>query len=244
VSIGAPKKLNELAVRRFWTMFRMRILWLKSELLHPLDKGGKIRTYQMLKHLKREHDVTYLSFARHEDPIDAFQRSDEYCHRLLTTPWREPRKYGARFYCDLTSSLVSSLPYAIRKYDSREMRKAVERELRQRAYDVVVCDFLVASINLPSTLRCPAVLFQHNIESMIWRRHFEVQKNFVKRAFLETQWQKMVSYERDACRRFDAVVAVSETDREQMRSEFGIQQVYDVPTGVDSTYFSPIDESG
>ena len=27
----------------------MRILWLKTELLHPVDKGGKIRTFQMLK---------------------------------------------------------------------------------------------------------------------------------------------------------------------------------------------------
>jgi len=32
----------------------MRILWLKTELLHPVDKGGKIRTYQMLKEMKKE----------------------------------------------------------------------------------------------------------------------------------------------------------------------------------------------
>ena len=31
----------------------MRILWLKTELLHPVDKGGRIRTYQMLKELKK-----------------------------------------------------------------------------------------------------------------------------------------------------------------------------------------------
>ena len=39
----------------------MRILWLKTELLHPVDKGGKIRTYNMLKELKRDHHVTYLT---------------------------------------------------------------------------------------------------------------------------------------------------------------------------------------
>ena len=27
----------------------MKILWLKTELLHPVDKGGKIRTYHLLK---------------------------------------------------------------------------------------------------------------------------------------------------------------------------------------------------
>jgi hypothetical protein len=33
---------------------------LKTELLHPVDKGGKIRTYNMLKELRRDHEITYL----------------------------------------------------------------------------------------------------------------------------------------------------------------------------------------
>jgi len=33
----------------------MNILWVKTELLHPLDKGGKIRTFHMLRELKRVH---------------------------------------------------------------------------------------------------------------------------------------------------------------------------------------------
>ena len=217
----------------------MRILWLKTELLHPLDKGGKIRTYEMLKQLKREHEITYVSFASPDEGRSVLERSAEYCHRLVTVPWREPRKFSPRFYCDLVSSLGSSLPYSIWKYGSRLMRRVIESEVRERNYDVLVCDFLVASINLPSTPRHATVLFQHNVESTIWQRHVEVEKNVFKRAFLEAQWRKMFDYERETCRRFEAVVAVSEIDRERMRSEFGLRQVYDVPTGVDTTYFSP-----
>ena len=217
----------------------MRILWLKSELLHPLDKGGKIRTYQMLKQLKREHQVTYLSFLKPDDPISAIDESNEYCQRLVTVPWRETRKSGGRFYYDLSSSLVSSLPYAIWKYQSKEMRSAVEREMLEQDYDVIVCDFLAPSVNIISNPNCPAVLFQHNVESTIWRRHFETQGNPVKRAFLKDQWRRMFRYEREICRGFDAVVAVSELDRDRLRSEFGLSRVYDVPTGVDTSYFCP-----
>ncbi|MDZ7631444.1 MAG: hypothetical protein U5K74_08870 [Gemmatimonadaceae bacterium] len=39
----------------------MHILWIKTELLHPVDKGGRIRTYQMLRALARQHEVTYLT---------------------------------------------------------------------------------------------------------------------------------------------------------------------------------------
>ena len=215
----------------------MRILWLKSELLHPVDKGGKIRTYQMLKQINRVHDVTYLTFLDPKDSPESTQRAAEYCQRLALIPRSETQKNGVHFYSDLALNLGSKLPYAIQKYRSTEMRQAVERELSERNHDVVVCDFLVPSINLARDRRCPAVLFQHNVESMIWRRHYEVQTNKIKKAFFRSQWQKMYWYEREACQSFDAVVAVSRDDREQMRNEFGLTQVYDVPTGVDTEFF-------
>ena len=46
----------------------MRILWLKSDLLLPLDKGGKLRTWHLMRHLARSHDITYLSFREPEQP--------------------------------------------------------------------------------------------------------------------------------------------------------------------------------
>ena len=43
----------------------MHILWLKNELLHPLDKGGRIRTYEMLRRLRDHHRVTYIALDDH-----------------------------------------------------------------------------------------------------------------------------------------------------------------------------------
>src|SRR5215467_12438068 len=103
----------------------MRILWIKTELLHPLDKGGKIRTFQMLKHLSAEHQITYLSLVRPDDPVDSFDKAAEYSTRLVTVPWREPQRSGRRFYSDLVSSLSSALPYAIWKYRSQQMQRAI-----------------------------------------------------------------------------------------------------------------------
>ena len=217
----------------------MKILWIKSELLHPLDKGGKIRTFQMLKHLMTEHLITYLSFVRPDESGDTFEKAADYCDRLVTVPWREPQRSGRQFYSDLLLSLSSRLPYAIWKYRSQQMQRAIEKELDEQDYDVLVSDFLVASINLPAISTCASILFQHNVESTIWQRHFETETNPIKRAFLRDQWRRMSRYECDSCRRFDAVVSVSEIDSERMRSGFGLSRVYDVPTGVDTAYFSP-----
>jgi polysaccharide biosynthesis protein PslH len=217
----------------------VKILWLKTELLHPVDKGGKIRTYQMLKALKRKHYIVYLTLDGGEAAPDACQRAEEYCHELITVPHRTRTKFSPGFYLDLLKNLASPLPYFMQKYASAEMRRKIEERLKLDRFDLLVCDFLNPSINVPVELPCPAALFQHNVEAMIWRRHYEVQKNQVKRAFLYGQWQKTVAYEQEVCRRYDKVIAVSAEDRITMEREYGLSGVMDVPTGVDVDFFRP-----
>src|SRR4029077_19258081 len=40
----------------------MKILWVKAGKLLPVDTGGKIRSYNILRHLARNHEVTLLSY--------------------------------------------------------------------------------------------------------------------------------------------------------------------------------------
>jgi glycosyltransferase involved in cell wall biosynthesis len=217
----------------------VRILWLKTELLHPVDKGGKIRTYQMLKALKREHHVTYLTLDDGTAAEDAVVRADEYCHELVRVPHRTREKFSAGFYAELALNLVSSLPYFMKKYESDEMRREIAARVKRDNFDVLVCDFLNPAVNVPVDVPLPTVLFQHNVEAIIWKRHYEVQSNPLKKAYLYGQWRKAFAYERAACRRFRLVVTVSRDDTETIRRDYGVESVSDVPTGVDTEFFRP-----
>lgn len=217
----------------------MRILWLKTELLHPIDKGGKIRTYQMLKQLKKAHHITYLTLDDGTAETDALEKANEYAHETITIPHRTAAKFSPKFYFELANNLVSELPYFMQKYVSKAMLKEVEKRANRDNFDVVVCDFLMPAVNMPEKIEIPTVLFQHNVEAMIWRRHFEVQKNALKKAYLKGQWRKSFDYERETCRKFDFVVAVSREDSETMRREYGIRNITDVATGVDTEFFAP-----
>ena len=217
----------------------MRILWLKTELLHPVDKGGKIRTYNMLKELKRAHRVTYLTLDDGSASADDRAKATEYCHELICVPHQRREKFTPGFYVELLLNLVSSQPYAIKKYTTAAMMQEISELERKRAFDLLVCDFLAPAANVPRSLTTPTVLFQHNVEAMIWKRHYEVQANAVKKAYLYGQWRKMWKFEKEMCQRFDSVIAVSADDREQMKREYGAQSVFDVPTGVDTEFFRP-----
>jgi glycosyltransferase involved in cell wall biosynthesis len=215
----------------------MRILWLKTELLHPVDKGGKIRTYQMLKEMKRHHHITYLTLDEIGNDPFPHEQAHEYCHELICVPHRTHDKFTAQFYGELALNLVSPLPYFIQKYRSPAMARMLKSVLSEQRPDLLVCDFLHPSVNMPDTMPCPSVLFQHNVEAMIWQRHYQEQANPLKKAYLCNQWQKTQRYEQAACQRFDRVVAVSADDGATMKREYGLCTVSDIPTGVDTAYF-------
>lgn len=220
----------------------MKILWLKTELLHPVEKGGRIRSYNMLKELKRNCQITYLTLDDGTADANARELASEYCHELVTIPQRRREKFTTGFYVDLLFNLVSSLPYAIKKYESPAMRREVAKRVAGGRFDVLVCDFLAPAVNVPPQVACASVLFQHNVEAMIWKRHYEVQTNPAKKAYLYRQWQKMRAFEAKMCPQFDCVIAVSREDREQMQQEYGVEAIYDVPTGVDTAFFRPSGE--
>lgn len=217
----------------------MRLLWLKTELLHPVDKGGKIRTYQMLKELKRDHFITYLTLDDGSADPHARELAAEYCSELECIAHQQRQKFTPGFYAELGLNLVSNLPYAIAKYKSPGMRRRIEELTMERSYDAIICDFLAPAVNLPRNLSCPTILFQHNVEAMIWKRHAEVQANPLKRTYLFGQWRQMQAFESVMCRRVDSVIAVSREDSELMRREYKVDAINDVPTGVDTDFFRP-----
>lgn len=217
----------------------MHILWLKTELLHPLDKGGRIRTYHVLSALRRQHQITYLTLDDGTGGADALSRAVEYCDDLIRIPFRTAQRGSLRFYAELAANLGSSLPYAVARYRSDRMRAAIIEAVRDRRPDVIVCDFLTPSVNIPEHLSVPTVLFQHNVEAAIWRRHRDVAKHAVKRRYMNQQWRRMVDYERAQTRRVDHVVAVSEEDLATFTNSYAVRSGSVTPTGVDTTFYRP-----
>jgi polysaccharide biosynthesis protein PslH len=215
----------------------MRILWIKTELLHPVDKGGRIRTYQMLRALSRHHQVTYLCLDDGSGAADAIERAREYASEIVVVPFCPAPKGSAAFFFGLLLNLFSPLPYAIARYRSQALRHRI-KQLAVGA-DLVVCDFLTPSLNVPDGLPAPIVLFQHNVEATIWERYVAVPQNPLRRAYFRLQWRRMRRHEAAECRRFEHVVAVSALDAEVLRSEYAVSSVGFVPTGVDLEYFLP-----
>jgi glycosyltransferase involved in cell wall biosynthesis len=83
------------------------------------------------------------------------------------------------------------------------------------------------------------LLFTHNVESRISARHATFARDLRSRVLWTWQNLLMSRYEARMARRFDRVVAVSESDRAEFEQRFGLENVRAIPTGVDPEEFAP-----
>ncbi len=221
----------------------MKILWLNAGLLLPLDKGGKLRTWHLMRHLALRHEISYLSFAEPGQTEADRTGMREVAAHLVTIPRTDRAKGTAGFYLDAGRYLADGVPYGVAKYRSAAYRAALEQLLSTGAFDAIVCDFLPPVVNLPQHLPCPAILFTHNVEAEIWRRHAENASNPLSRFLMTQQWRRMLRFEQDALARFDLVLAVSDADRQTFNRLYAgalKTPAHVVQTGVDTTYFAPM----
>src|SRR5256885_7890590 len=154
----------------------MKILWVKAGGLVPPDTGGKIRSYNILRELAREHSVTFFSFyAAH--PSDSHPTLKNFFERVVCLPLSLPVPKSRAEIVDYGIRLLSSQPYLITKYCRSQVNDELRALLQHETYDVIVCDFLSPAGIIPWESRTPKVVFTHNVEAVILRRHYEVAAN-------------------------------------------------------------------
>jgi glycosyltransferase involved in cell wall biosynthesis len=213
----------------------MKILWVNSNFMHPTTKGGQIRTLEMLRHLHRWHEIHYVAIANPAQPEGPAQ-AHEYSHKSYPFPYQVPSKTSPAFYAELLRGLFSPTPVAVQRFHPPGMRAFLEDLIRREQFHCAVVDHLAPTSYFPDLPH--AVFFQHNVETVIWRRHVEHAANPLRRAYFKLQADRMYRYERRVSQAAGHIVAVSRTDADEMRRLFDVTRVTAIPTGVNIDYFS------
>jgi len=217
----------------------VKILWVKAGKLLPVDTGGKIRSFNLLRHLDAKGEVTLLSYYGGERDLEyEVQLADTFPRAVaVATGGPDGSTVAATFH--YAARLFQRAPYAVSKFTAAPVRRLIEEWDAARRFDVLVCDFLAASLNFPRRLHTPSVLFQHNVESVLWRRRAATERSTLKRLVYAMEAARMERYERETVRRFEHVIAVSDEDRAAMADMTDPERISVVPTGVDTKLFRP-----
>jgi polysaccharide biosynthesis protein PslH len=217
----------------------MKILWVKIGGLWPLNTGGRLRSFHVVKELSQRHGVTLLTtHGPADDPAGLAEHLPD-CEQIISLPYRIPKRGSTRFAVALMRSWFSAHPVDLWKSRVGHLASEVKRLIEASSVDLCVADFLSAALNVPLGDSVPVVLFEHNVEHIIWRRIAQHEKQLWRRLLLEIESSKMRRSEAEACRRADLTLAVSETDRARLLEIAPGANIATIPTGVDTAYFTP-----
>jgi glycosyltransferase involved in cell wall biosynthesis len=214
----------------------MKILWVKAGKILPVDTGGRIRSYNIMRHLAARNELIFLSYYPGErDEVYERELAERFPGAVSFPAGAPAGRVGQAMH--YLTRLPGSAPYAVAKFTAPSVMEAVQLLVDHERPDVAVCDFLAASLNFPEPLPVPSVLFQHNVESALWNRQAKHERNPVKRAVFAIEAAKMRRYEQATVARFPHVVAVSENDRTLMSAMTDQSRITVVPTGVDTAAY-------
>jgi polysaccharide biosynthesis protein PslH len=227
----------------------MRILWVKSNKLLPMESGGSIRSFHIAHLLARRHDLTFLSHYDGPEDADYQEELRKFFPGALAMPSGNAEAAGLERAFDYVRRLPRPEPYAVSRFASKAVSGRIAAWFRDRSFDVAVCDFLQCAVNFPlstpggdgtstaSAIR--SLLFQHNVETEIWRRHVLTETSKLKNLVYGVEFSKMLRYERRTVPQFDHVIAVSGNDKRLMSEWLDAARITVVPTGVDLSQYRP-----
>ena len=216
----------------------MNIIWVKAGGLVPLDSGGKIRSFHISREIARKHKVTLFTYyARDSD--DQHHTLEPLFHKVITHPLDVPSGRGIGEAVRYLATFFSPLPYSIAKYSRPEVARHLREVLESETFDVILCDFLSPAAVIPFDLGVPVVMFTHNVEAMIWKRHCEVATHPVWKFVFRREFERMKAAESYFLSRCRHVLTVSDNDTAWFGKEIESARITTIPTGVDIEYFRP-----
>jgi len=211
----------------------MNILQITPVFPCPPESGTRVELFNSIRYLSNKHSITLLSFAEKikENDIAVLK---PYCTDIVVIPNNIQDSFKG-----LLKNLFTSTPYNISKYISKAMIEAVQRQIHSNSFDLVRIDGLHMAYYINYINNLPAILREHNVESLIMKRFYKSQQNPFVKAYAYLQWKKLHRYEIEMTQRFDKCIMITEVDRDTLHSMTSEAKTEIVTAGVDTEYFKP-----
>jgi len=190
----------------------MRILYIATMYPFPVNNGVKMRVWSLLCAIANAgHEITLATFAEPKEAEGTEQAIRKVCKDSDIVVRHLASLSGSTNYVARLSAVLSPLPFAIERFRSDEMRTCLEHRLRSDAFDVVLCDNIYATVNLPPT-SLPVIMNSHNVEHLILQRYAQQESNLFKALYARLEAGKLGRVEAAIYKRAVLVMVCSRLD--------------------------------
>lgn len=203
------------------------ILFLTTQFPYPLDNGGKIGAFNGLSVISKNNKVTVLSFAEYTSD---FLEAEKYFKDILpNVTFIKPikhdihiRKKPLKLAWAILKGITNNIPYAIAKFQNRDMTKAIDNVIKKQHWDLVFIDY----INMCGYGRYIKAHYKEYFDYYIFKDHnkeYELveqeskKHTGIKKIILEADSQRTLMYEKKEAQEANIVYSVCDNNTEFLR---------------------------
>jgi glycosyltransferase involved in cell wall biosynthesis len=189
----------------------LKVLIIGSRIPWPLNDGGAIATYNLLKGLSELGvEVHYMSLNTIKHFVDEATIAKEFSFLKAIKPFTIDTKISP---IKALLNVFQTSSYNIDRFTSLEFRDTIQAYIDENNFDLIHFEGLFVSqyIDLIKT-NIPALLRQHNIEFHIWKTLANTTQFIPKRIYLNFLAKRLEKFEKRIIQKFDAVVSITEED--------------------------------
>jgi len=214
----------------------MNILYLCHRFPYPPKRGGKIRPFNMIRHLHAQgHRVTVCSLVRSEAEAAEGLGIEPHCTAFRLGRVREPLQF-ARMVARLPLTTPSSMGY----FYSSDLAGKVRQLLATQSWDLIFVHCSSVAQYVAQVRGIPKILDFGDMDSQKWLEYAHY-KRFPLSLGYTFEGHKMLWAEKRLARRFDLCTATTRAEWQTLNG-YGTGAATDwFPNGVDAEFFSPGD---
>ncbi len=227
-----PGATPGLRVDRVAVRHAMKLLFLCHRLPYPPKRGGKIRPFNMIRHLSRNHDVTVATLARNQAERLEGQELRNYCRELLVgliPAWAAWSRFGVHGF--------TRYPSTFAYFHSRWLAREVRGRLHSDRFDAIVVHSSSMGPYVAHHQGCRKVMDFGDADSEKWSTYARTAPWPLSFGF-RLESTKVRRYESWLGSRFDVGSVISEQERRAL-ARLVSRPIVVIPNGVDLGYFSP-----
>ena len=201
----------------------MRVLFLTAHLPFPPFSGGRRREFELISRLSKKFDIHLCSVTK------TWEIDNTYVNNMLG-------------YCS-TVNLFKAVPvdaqkdmpysFQMKRHLSHDARSHIYHELGRHNYDIVHVEGYYLMQLLPSKLKTPIILVEHNIEYLLTLQRFMLSTSSQEKSHYWCEYVYTLKWERIFWRLAKICVTLTIEDEIAMkRSESNIN-IKMIPDGID-----------
>ena len=211
----------------------MRILYLCHRFPFPPKRGGKIRPFNMIRHLGRNHEVVVASLARSRHEASEGAGIAAHCAAFDVAIVRDPVQ-TLRMVTRLPTSTPSSMGF----FHSPELAKRVRDRLARERFDLIFVHCSSVAQYVEHVRDVPKILDFGDMDSQKWLEYAHY-KPFPLSLGYRLEGRKLIREEKRLARRFDLCTATTRSEWQTLNDyQTGVATDW-FPNGVDGDYFRP-----